>query len=1142
MKIQYCPSCGAKLTENARFCSGCGQKIEQPKESKETKTKQCPSCDYSTTNEEAFCPECGTALISSTKPERPKKEPVTQHTAKKKHPAAKKKTGFLRALGKLVLWVFAFLVVVMIALYFIGDSKDSEDYNREETLQNIADKEMGLPPVKIRDAQIKLSETTKFNIRPTNEAQVFTYNMNTKISVPPDFAINNQTLAVSIASIDPAIYIDDALPLSILDLTLDDGKQPLKPVEVAFNYDPARLNPNFTTEEQLEAYRWDEAGGGWVSLPMRFDDRTNTVYALVDHFSIPALFIKVYEIAENFVDELKAIKLAKKTAEALDKGITELEENIINDCYITPQKNFKILYSKSAILADPDLNSKTWKKAPTGRTSTNKSDAPAYVQSVGYLLEQSLKAYTENYNFKNPCREKTGYFGSYQNPITVKLDSWFSNTLAQGNASYEKIFERLHIPTVAAWNYGPAKITLAHELFHRIQAEYYGVGGMYRQANSWWLEATAEYAAYQMAYTPQVVGTMDKGIGNDYLNFSLDNTGVIPKTEDNYGWTSREYQYITSIWVKYLIDNGANLEKMIAFDASDYKPPVYSLSSYFIENKQGSLGTLYRDFANEMTFSSKGSLNKYPYTTKGGKNDRDISVENSILMLGKKNEVSYKFENLAHLSAHLWAINLDKQQNSSSTKKSPVIVEVKDKTAGLTLDLFIIPKGQSLSSSPKPVKTLYKEDSSEIILLKEGDLICVVATQGLSDNGVADVLVRDASVQLEINPAELKDAVSNRAYPFEITAENIPKTIEKVKFEWDFGDGKKGSQGFQSGVAVNSETAETKIQHTYDESDKEETFPLSVTLKDDASGMTLATQEVTVTLPLKKPTVFITTRLLVGPPGATFDMEAVATPKGSYRFVWQVDGMAEAFRQTGEKSGIAPVISKKGKYNAVVSLYSADNTFLASDKVTISVEEEELNTEGIEGIVDIDEGIKESVQKAWVLTETKIDNRSERVARKNKSYTNVYNFEQTHSRNSNYSKQTFIGKTDTYYNPPKKQGESLAAQFNWTDPPKYINPGDKITIHLNGKMVSENLSFFGFGFHMAAGVCIYKKGADDANWCESLRNDEGKSSQACNKKNRSFSEKVSVDKIPKGDKDEILIINVSGGIEGARTEYIYEWK
>ena len=218
---------------------------------------------------------------------------------------------------------------------------------------------------------------------------------------------------------------------------------------------------------------------------------------------------------------------------------------------------------------------------------------------------------------------------------------------------------------------------------------------------------------------------------------------------------------------------------------------------------------------------------------------------------------------------------------------------------------------------------------------------------------------------------------------------------------------------------------------------------------------------------------------------------------------------------------------------------SLGGLIVRSDLITVK-EGEELNTEGIEGIVDIDE--KQPADKTWVLIETKIDNKAERVARKNKSYTNVYNFEQTHTRNSNYSKQTFIGNTDTYYNPPKTKGESLAAQFDWTDPPQSIKPGDKITIQLNGKVVSENLSFFGFGFQMAAGCCTRQKGADDANWCESLRNAEGKSSQACNKKNRSFSEKVSVDKIPKGDKDEILIINVSGGIEGARTEYIYEWK
>ncbi|MGB5363099.1 MAG: hypothetical protein WBN17_07330, partial [Aureibaculum sp.] len=218
---------------------------------------------------------------------------------------------------------------------------------------------------------------------------------------------------------------------------------------------------------------------------------------------------------------------------------------------------------------------------------------------------------------------------------------------------------------------------------------------------------------------------------------------------------------------------------------------------------------------------------------------------------------------------------------------------------------------------------------------------------------------------------------------------------------------------------------------------------------------------------------------------------------------------------------------------------SLGGLIVRSDLITVK-EEEELNTEGIEGIVDIVE--KQPAGKAWVLTETKLDNKADRLERKNKSYKNVYTFKQNLSNNSLYSKQTFIGKTDTYYNPAKVNGESLGAQFNWTGPPKFIYPGDKITMQLNGSLAEENQSFFGFSFQIAASACIYKKGADDANWCESLRNTAGKTTFSISKKSTSFNENVSLDKIPKGESDEILYIRVGGGIEGARTQYIYEWK
>ena len=904
MKIQYCPSCGAKLAENARFCGGCGQKIEQSKESEASKTKQCPNCDYSTTKEEAFCPECGTALIIGTKAERSKKEPATRQTAKKKRPAAKKKTGFLRALGKLVLWLVAFLIVAMIALYFIGDSKDNEDYNREETLETIAEQRESLPTVNLKAvAKTKIQEPFELINKTitTDGAEISEGDL--YMSIPPDAVNNDINLEIRKvlgniplgSSSDPktleAIEIGTAYDIG------PDGISFEKPVTFSLSYDPTLLPNEIGVSNLILAY-FD--GQKWVHINAYHDRMKNSFTTTAEEF--PGTLIHII-------------------------GIPVL---IVGGAYIIVKGTHKKVYQ---LIWDP-----------------------------------------------------------------IRKD-WIHTMIKPKNKEVQDYAKRLRINDDG-----------------------------------------------------DLIPMDDMEKFDEKLQKLLKKKREIP-----FGFIDKNNK-------KQFIE----LTKRYDKDAEFVKPPEDYIDKVDEQGKFGDCIDVTNAYVSMLRAKGVQAKGVAGYTVDGGPH---AWVE---LVIGTE---VYAIDEYARL-----------------TKREDYI--------------------SCCVKYPKPGDTYRK-------MWDENGTKPYVSDWYKPTLGIA-------------KPADKIKAQDGKTYSFSAKTLGLPNT---ALFSWNFN---------QLGYSIPSQkkTFNYKFQSTG-------TFAL--TCKASWNGKEL-TKTINITVYGKegiiktdedvqlKPTVFITTRLLVGPPGATFDMEAVATPKGSYRFVWQVDGLAEAFRQTGEKSGIAPVISKKGKYNAVVSLYSADNTFLASDKVTISVEEEELNTEGIEGIVDIDEGIKESVQKAWVLSETKIDNRAERVARKNKSYTNVYNFEQNHSRNSNYSKQTFIGKTDTYYNPPKKQGESLAAQFNWTDPPKYINPGDKITIQLNGKVVSENLSFFGFGFHMAAGVCIYEKGADDGNWCESLRNAEGKSSQACNKKNRSFSENVSVDKIPKGDKDEILIINVSGGIEGGRTEYIYEWK
>jgi len=53
-KVVFCKHCGAKLKENAKFCSNCGTPV-----SKELK---CPSCGHPYENGEKFCSSCGAKL------------------------------------------------------------------------------------------------------------------------------------------------------------------------------------------------------------------------------------------------------------------------------------------------------------------------------------------------------------------------------------------------------------------------------------------------------------------------------------------------------------------------------------------------------------------------------------------------------------------------------------------------------------------------------------------------------------------------------------------------------------------------------------------------------------------------------------------------------------------------------------------------------------------------------------------------------------------------------------------------------------------------------------------------------------------------------------------------------------------------
>lgn len=758
-------------------------------------------------------------------------------------------------------------------------------------------------------------DRSSFTVVPSSAEQELRYSDRVSVVLPPGFATTERTLRIGRLDRTPPFAPQSPGVLALLDLGLDDGAQPPKPVELRLTYDPSELDPDHAPGEQLAAYRWDPDGRGWIGLPMKVDETSRTATVLVDHFSVVGVFRLLGRV-------LGVGGTAAYVA-------TSVGEWALNDVYVTPQGNFEILYSASGIQASV-LNDATWGQLYPNPGFAFRSQYPRYVQDMGQLLESALAAYTSTLGFRNPAGQREGWTGTYQKRVIVKLDSYFA--AVTGAPSYEKIFERLHIPTNNAMRPDDARVTLGHELFHVVQAEYYGLAGMTNPMNSWWLEATADYAAHRAAWPTPVAG-LDYGCGPNYLGFPISTKGAI----SGPGWSDRGYEYVTGGWVGFLVDRGFSFREMFEAVAGDHAltPPVRSLANYL--GSRGGMETLYRQFAGWMMFSPGGFLSRYPLASFSGATDRDVASARSTLALRSGLEVGHRFELPVGYAAQLWTIRLDKAARQKAGLREPFLVTVKEKSSGVVVDIYLVPAGQRTLTPVAPLRSLFTEDSSTLIKAGAGDMVCVVAANGNTSAGVAEVSIADTAVLLEIDPPELRAASAGERYEFKLKAAKIPKVVGRVSFDWDFGDAGDDSSGSEEEAVADGE-AETEISHTFEASDEEQRFVLEVVLKDER-GVALTDAEAEITLPLGQPEVVIQPRRAVGPAGATFDFTAEARPSGSYRFEWRWPGLSAPVVSSGESSTVAPVFSSPGEQPVTVELYDESGALVATDRATAAVEE-----------------------------------------------------------------------------------------------------------------------------------------------------------------------------------------------------------
>lgn len=376
--------------------------------------------------------------------------------------------------------------------------------------------------------------------------------------------------------------------LGAIDVSMGDMHQLVEPLQVTMAYDPAKLNPDLPAAAQLGAVLFDAYTGKWIVIPSKIDEESHVVNFMTDHLSVLALY---------------------------------LHTDQTNYCETS---HFIISYNRDSINQAAGLMTYT----PILNLCEN---SPIFINAVADSLELAHQGYVSA-GFELP---------DTRIPVNVADLSQFPDIMGP-SSQFDTLTGELIIDTLT-WGY-PDDLhqDCAHELFHYWQ---YNNLGIYKYlANQWWMDATADYAADQVAYGSSNIGStnsMGEDIKGNYLEQSLNSE-------------NKSHAYATSHFVEYLMTQSGGYATFMDLWLATTKTnsSIDDLNTSIKENLYSTFDAVYRDFANYMLFDDNSMLPiDEPVWTSSAVNDKLIYKAE----MGEKN-ASASVEPYASI---LWGIRIE---------------------------------------------------------------------------------------------------------------------------------------------------------------------------------------------------------------------------------------------------------------------------------------------------------------------------------------------------------------------------------------------------------------------------------------------------------------------------------------------------
>lgn len=808
-------------------------------------------------------------------------------------------------------------------------------------------REVASVPFTVR--QPKVTPLLRTTVAPSPNGKIVVSDAGVSVMIPGGLLREAKTLSVSRVD-DAAAYRENPFdPIEVFDVKIDGMTELDRFVEIGIPYDPSKLDPSIPVDANFAPARWDEKEKTWVSLYYRVDESKRTVYFVTDHLSA-------------FWTGFSVVGLGKTAAivGVVGGAIGEVAERWANDKYVSRNRKIRILYSEKALRKlFPD---DAWKKAiaPASLRVIDDYD-PKYaaaVQDIALVFEQSLARYVEA-GFPDPTVKGIGGVHVYTRYVKVKVDSLYNYYVQQGEMAHETFWDTIHLPSEIVKleffdpvtggrgtfeeHFSTFKALEAHELFHVIQRPYYGIMITFTGTpHKWWREATAEWAAHDLAKIPSRAGWQNDSpsiatrIGPKFLQSPINTTGKVPGSCALVG--GLDYEYLAPVFVRYLVNEKRfKFKELIDAVATDQgSDPLVPLRKRLERATGLTFDDLYSDFAVWLIRHAELQLSSFADSKNG-----NVAATRSDSINIDEPETLLRVHQTDSGSDDPTRVTLFRTEDGRerlTSRDTPLLVmeECQPKYYELygsdgDILYFVAANGSGTDTNVGLTVQRQKGEAWEN---------AAYTTMKVGRNGTASIwAVKLSTGGLKIEPETIDDAKGYEKYEFEVTATGLAPDVTEVDFEWDFGDHIETSTGTAT-VKVDDREASTTIEHVYEPSpgvrteDAPITHPLKVKLLRGGKLISTATAKVTV----GKAEVVVTPRRLVGPPGGGFDFDAVARPPGTYRFDWTWQEQSAPEQSEGSSSKASISLVNPGEHPITVELRNRKGALLARDSVVAAVD------------------------------------------------------------------------------------------------------------------------------------------------------------------------------------------------------------